>query len=258
MATSDSTPPVADSSVADLPDADPIDTTRASYDRAYKAEGFAAQRLYPNEELLRFLGRNFFGRLPREQRKGIRVLEVGCGSGANLWMIAREGFDTHGLELSPEALVLCEQMLLRWGERATLHTASMTEMPLASASMDVVVDVFSSNCLPTPEFVRYLGEARRVLRPGGLLFSYTPSAESEAFTRPEPAVHLDEHTLSGIYRADSPFTGNHYPFRFETPEHVGGLLTAAGFQVRGIERVSRTYRNRGERFEFLSLEAVAV
>src|SRR4051812_28520612 len=91
-----------------------IGRTRTEYDRAYKAEGFAAQRLYPNEELLRFLGRNFFSKVPREARSSVPVLEVGCGSGANLWMIAREGFDAHGLELSGEALELCRTMLARW------------------------------------------------------------------------------------------------------------------------------------------------
>ena len=31
------------------------------YDVAYAHDGFGAQRRYPNEELCRFMGRNFFG-----------------------------------------------------------------------------------------------------------------------------------------------------------------------------------------------------
>jgi hypothetical protein len=59
------------------------------YEQSYGEHGFAAQRRYPNEELLRFFGRHFFS-LPFRRRKDIRVLETGRGSGANLWMIARE------------------------------------------------------------------------------------------------------------------------------------------------------------------------
>ena len=75
------------------------------YDHSYQHDGLKAQRLYPNEELLRFFGRHYFP-LPREQRHSIRVLEAGCGAGPNLWMIAREGFDAHGVELSPAAVDL--------------------------------------------------------------------------------------------------------------------------------------------------------
>ena len=81
----------------------------AYFEAAYSRKGFAAQRLYPNEELLRFLGRTYFN-VPHEGRKNINILEVGCGSGANLWAIAREGFSAHGLELSQSGVALCGQM----------------------------------------------------------------------------------------------------------------------------------------------------
>lgn len=232
-----------------------IEITRNEYDRFYKAEGFAAQRLYPNEELLRFLGRRFFSRFPRGSRGSLPVLEVGCGSGANLWMLAREGFDTHGLELSTEAILLCRQMLGRWGASATLHEGSMTAMPLPAEHFAAVVDVFSSNCLTLDGFRGYLSEVRRVLRPDGVLFSYTPSQASDAWTRYSPSVKLDEYTLNGILRSDSPFSGNLYPFRFETPEHIDMLLATAGMRLRGCERIGRTYHNGSEYFEFLSYEA---
>ena len=74
------------------------------YEESYKSRGFKAQRRYPNEELLRFLGVNFSNN-DVESRKKIKVLEVGCGSCANLWMVAKEGFDAYNpltkLRVSP-------------------------------------------------------------------------------------------------------------------------------------------------------------
>ena len=64
------------------------------YNKSYEKSGFNAQRKYPNEELLRFMGRNYFY-LPRKKRGNIRILELGCGSCANLWMVAKEGFSAH-------------------------------------------------------------------------------------------------------------------------------------------------------------------
>ena len=73
------------------------------YDKIYLSEGFKAQRLYPNEELLRFLGVNFFSKSEKKDRKKIKVLEIGCGCCANLWMISKEGFDAYGIDISKEA-----------------------------------------------------------------------------------------------------------------------------------------------------------
>jgi ubiquinone/menaquinone biosynthesis C-methylase UbiE len=127
-------------------DTSPNVICKSWYDQSYGDYGFAAQRRYPNEELLRFFGRHFFS-LPFLRRKAIRVLETGCGSGANLWMIAREGFDAHGIDLSFAGIKLCEQMLSQWQTSATLKVADMTAIPYSDSSFHAVVDVFSSYCL---------------------------------------------------------------------------------------------------------------
>ncbi len=132
------------------------------YEETYGRLGFAAQRLYPNEELLRFFGRHYFP-LPPDQRQKVRVLEAGCGSGANLWMIAREGFDTHGIDLSPEGVALCEKMLAHWGTTATVKAADMTAIPYPDRHFDVVLDVFSAYCLNENGFMRFLDEVVRLL-----------------------------------------------------------------------------------------------
>ena len=50
---------------------------------------------YPGEELIRFIARNFYA---APNRKDIRILEVGCGTGANLWFLAKEGFNAFGID----------------------------------------------------------------------------------------------------------------------------------------------------------------
>ena len=47
------------------------------YEESYKNIGIKAQRRYPNEELLRFLGVNFFDRDIKD-RSDIKVLEDDC------------------------------------------------------------------------------------------------------------------------------------------------------------------------------------
>lgn len=228
--------------------------THAFYERSYGASGLAAQRRYPNEELLRFIGSNFF-HLPRKDRSRIRILEVGCGSGANLWMLAREGFETHGMDLSAEGLSLAAQMLASWGVTAALKEGSMTALDYPSAHFDVVVDVFSSYCLGEADFDAFSRELGRVLKPGGRFFSYTPSKASDIFRDPAPGGRLDGSTLDGIRRPTAPFHGNAYPFRFASPDDVTTAMHLAGLEMTGLERIGRSYRNGAEYFEFLSYSA---
>lgn len=231
-----------------------VDESRRFYEGSYRQLGFGAQRMYPNEELLRFFGSYYF-QLPFGERGKVRVLEVGCGSGANLWMIAREGFEAHGLDLSEEALALCRLMLERWQVAATLTHASMTAIAYPDAHFDVVVDVFSANCMHEADFAIFLDEMTRVLKPGGRFFSYTPSKNNDSFRDPGPSRFLDASTLDGLHRKTSPFYGQNYPFRFTEPEELQALLAARGFTVPRNERIGRTYRNRAEYFEFTSLHA---
>lgn len=56
---------------------------------------------YPSEDLIRFVARNFYG---APSRKEIKILEVGCGTGANLWYVAREGFSVYGIDGSKTAV----------------------------------------------------------------------------------------------------------------------------------------------------------
>jgi len=50
---------------------------------------------YPSEDLVRFGAQRLGHRQPRSD---VRVLEVGFGTGANLWYFAREGYSVAGLE----------------------------------------------------------------------------------------------------------------------------------------------------------------
>ncbi|MGB9069512.1 MAG: class I SAM-dependent methyltransferase [Candidatus Acidiferrales bacterium] len=226
---------------------------KSFYENSYESSGFGAQRRYPNEELMRFMGRAFFS-VPREQRKGMRILEVGCGSGGNLWAIAREGFDTYGIDLSAEGINLCNRMLEAWGCSATLQVGDMADLPYEARFFDAVVDVFSSNCLPEKDFHRYLDDVSRVLKPAGKYFSYTPSKNSDVFKETASSDRIDPSTLNGIRRPTAPFYGNFYPFRFMSRDEYAALL-AEDFTVTYSETVGRTYRSGQEYFEFVVVQA---
>jgi ubiquinone/menaquinone biosynthesis C-methylase UbiE len=227
--------------------------TQEWYENSYKEKGINAQRLYPNEELLRFLGREYFSNVKYKDRSSIRVLEIGCGSCANLWMVSKEGFDAYGLDLSNSALSLGRKVLEHWSVDANLVNSSMTNIPFEDEFFDVIFDVFSSYCLEDEGFSQCLDEVERCLKKGGKFFSYSPSVESDAYKKYEPARKIDKWTLDGIKNTSMSYCGQNYPFRFISPEYYRSQLEKRQLDVEYMELVGRTYSFQQEYFEFVTI-----
>ena len=92
-----------------------------------------------------------------------RILDAGCGTGANLPFL-REYGRSFGLELYWSGLRFGQDRGLRG-----LTQGSVTHLPFASASIDVVTSFDVLYCLQTPEEMAAIAEMYRVLRPGGAL-----------------------------------------------------------------------------------------
>jgi ubiquinone/menaquinone biosynthesis C-methylase UbiE len=137
------------------------------FDKQYCERGMRAQRSYPNEALIQFVAANYFF-LSQEDRCQLKILEIGCGSGANLWMLSKEGFDAYGLDSSEEALKLARNHLAnKWGVSAKLAHGSFLDLPYPDDYFDAVVDVVSLQHLDLTSSSTALKECKRVLRGGG-------------------------------------------------------------------------------------------
>jgi len=97
-----------------------------------------------------------------------RLLDAGCGSGANVAWLAAFG-SAFGIDLSAEALGLSRRRGVR------VARASVLALPFPDTSFDVVTcfDVLYHRWVVDDRAA--LGELRRVLRPGGLLLVRVPA-----------------------------------------------------------------------------------
>lgn len=127
---------------------------------------------YPPEDLVRFMGRNW-----RDADKAtVKVLETGCGPGANLWFMHREGFAVHGIDVSPAAIGIARDRIAR--ENAgipapapDLRVGNFSRLPWPDAHFDVAVDIFALYANTTDVIRATLAEIARVLKPSALLYS---------------------------------------------------------------------------------------
>jgi len=126
---------------------------------------------YPPEELIRFIAQNYY---QVENRKDIRILEIGCGPGGGpSWFVAREGFSFFGIDGSQTAIDKAIERFNANGLNGEFICGPINDLPWRSETFDCVIDVAClqhNNEADTKEIVR---ELYRVLKKGGRHFSLT-------------------------------------------------------------------------------------
>lgn len=113
------------------------------------------------------LGREMPGILKRLRETGARrVLDAGCGTGRHVAALLREGFDTHGADVSEEMLAQAKALT---GAPERFHLWRMgDEPPPMGAPFDAFLCL--GNAWPQVEDVdAALAAIRRLVRPGGLV-----------------------------------------------------------------------------------------
>lgn len=194
---------------------------------------------YPSEDLIRFCAQRFYRRQPRSE---VQLMEVGFGTGANLWYFAREGFGVHGLEGAQAGAAQARRRLDAempgWdrGQPDRLRVGDMCDrLPWVDEAFDGVVDCDAVTCVDHASACQVYAEMHRVTRPGGWLYMRTPAAGSWGEGTGEAAGHHAWRCTEG------PFAGTG-AVRFATEDDLSQLLRP--WRVVQLEQVSRTMEGR--------------
>jgi erythromycin 3''-O-methyltransferase len=159
---------------------------------------------------------------------GDRVLDVGFGYAEQdfYWLRTRNPKEIVGINVTPVQVEVAQKRATELGvaDRLDLRTGSATSLPFEDGSFDRVVALESSVHFDTRQ--RFLEEALRVLRPGGVLATTDP-LPPEVPGRKSLIARLDEWRRRRIIPADNWYSHGTYAER----------LKAAGFvnvEVRNI------------------------
>jgi SAM-dependent methyltransferase len=113
------------------------------------------------EEFLRQIIQN-----PKSKIQNPKILDVGCGTGANLEMLAQFGA-SEGVDVSDDALEFCRRKGLK------VHKGLAEKLPFADESFDVVTALDVVEHLD--DDVAGLKEMHRVLKTGGRALIFVPA-----------------------------------------------------------------------------------
>jgi len=121
------------------------------------AEDFSRTRSVVWEEL---------GLLGKYISSGDKILDLGCGNGRLLQIIGERGIEYFGVDTSEKLIRIAREKY----PNHNFQTADALSLPFSDNFFDKVYSIAVLHHIPSGEFrSKFLKEAKRVLKPGGLL-----------------------------------------------------------------------------------------
>ena len=173
---------------------------------------------------------------------GRRVLDVACGEGYGSGLLAQVATYVTGVDIDAVTLAHARR---RYAERknCTFVEGSAAALPIADASVDVVVSFETIEHLPVDDQPRMLAEFARVLAPGGLLVLSSPNrpqySDARGYTNPFHLHELDRGELAQLLAP-------HFPAQrwYRQRRYLGSALWAEA-SVDGYEALAGTATSAG-------------
>ena len=191
---------------------------------------------YPGESLIRFIAKNFY----KSNRADIKILEIGCGAGANLWYLAREGFTAYGIDGSSRAIERAGSFLKSQGLCAAIVSGDASALPYESSFFDAVIDVECLYSNSRPDAEKMLAEVSRVLKQGGLFYSRTVADDMYVGKTHTKVADMEYTDIS-----DGPLVGRGLA-RLSTRDGVMKMY-GKSFTVLSVDSLITTFNNGSEK-----------
>ena len=122
---------------------------------------------YPEVSIVRFVARNYY---QVNDKSCVKILNLGCATGAHQWYLAREGFDAYGIDGSPTAVNKTRERLQKEGLQSNLCAGDFLTLPYEDEFMDAVIDPASIQHNSIESIREIIKEVYRVLKNGGRFF----------------------------------------------------------------------------------------
>lgn len=179
-------------------------------------------RWWPESALVAFLGATYDKHEKRYERW---ALEVGCGTGRNMWAMHEWGFNVCGCDASASAIKTADAYLqarLGVGTKVNFEQTELPILPYSLNSFDLVVDCQAvQHVMPHADQPRAWESIYNVLKPGGKFwFMYWTGGHAAAMK---------------IYAQKYPELG------WIDEVMVDKFLRQVGFQVEPVARYTRSY-----------------
>jgi SAM-dependent methyltransferase len=127
-----------------------------------------------------------------------RALDLGCGAGRHCIQLANRGFETHGLDVSRQALHKTALNMRAAGLSAHLKLGEMQSLPYRDGLFDLIVSINVIHHNDSGGAQGSASEVRRVLKPGGYLIATIAAVSHHNFGMGEMVAEKTFLRQSGV------------------------------------------------------------
>lgn len=200
---------------------------------------------YPSEQVVRFVARNYYNCV----RQDIKILDFGCGAGANTWFLAREGFDVYAFDGAPSAVKRAEKYLQDEGCNSVhFKVLDGKSLDYEENFFDCVIDGACICSNTRDNIIKMYQEVYRVLKQQGKIYSSCFGLETDGYLTGE---ELEVNTYNNIKEGA---LANRGIAHFYSEQELYTILYDIGFREIVIDKMQ--YTDNGNKVEILMAKAV--
>lgn len=179
--------------------------------------------------------------LPR--RQGMKILDIGCGTGFFTILLSREGYDVTGIDLTPDMVADARALAEEEGVSCSFHCMDAEAPDFPDESFDAIVTRNLTWTLPHPKeaYRQWL----RVLNPGGVFINFDANYGASAAESQEDLPYEHAHNrLSHATLAENDAIMRQLPIS----SHRRPAWDAEALEDLGVSSLTIDYRLSGRVF----------
>lgn len=179
---------------------------------------------WPDENVVRYLNKNF------KNAEGKTLIDFGCGSGRNTFVMAQMGFKVYAIDYNEDCLQLTKEKIDKLSSAQVVYTRNnRTDIPVPLESADGVIAWGALFYVNSKERIELFKQIREVLKPHGLFFADYRTKEDSHYGKGRE-IEKDLFVLED----SGSLTGINYWFCGET--EIRQLYDDNGFEILNLEK----------------------